>query len=125
MKVAIIGAGLQARRRAPVVFNSSEDEIKIITAEHIENAQKIADEFGCESGIGWKDHIAREEIDAVMVLTPPDTHAEISIAAMQAGKHVLCEKPLSRTISEANEMIKVANEMDKPVFVIIIVITRL
>ncbi len=110
MKVALIGAGLQARRRAPVVFNSSEDEIKIITAEHIENSQNLANEFGCEAGIGWKTIVDREDIDAVMVLTPPDSHAEISIASMKAGKHVLCEKPLSRTISEANEMIKVANE---------------
>ena len=41
MRIALIGAGLQARRRAPVVFNSAEDEIKIITAENIENSQKM------------------------------------------------------------------------------------
>ena len=89
MKVAIIGAGLQAKRRAPVVFESLDDEIVIITAEHIENSQKLAETFGCEYGVGWQGIVDREDVDAVMVLTPPDTHSEISICAMNAGKHVL------------------------------------
>jgi predicted dehydrogenase len=54
--------------------------------------------------------VDRGDIDAVLVLTPPDTHAEITIAAMESGKHVLCEKPLSRTISEAKKMVKTADD---------------
>ena len=110
MRVAIIGAGLQARRRAPVVHNWPDAEIKIITAEHLEHAKELARELGCEAGVGWKGIVDRADVDAVLVLTPPDTHAEISNAAMKAGKHVLCEKPLSRTIKEAEEMIRIAKD---------------
>ena len=105
MRVAIIGAGLQARRRAPVVHNWPDAEIKIITAEHLEHAKELARELGCEAGVGWEGIVDRADVDAVLVLTPPNTHAEISNAAMKAGKHVLCEKPLSRTIKEAEELI--------------------
>ena len=84
MRVAIIGAGLQAKRRAPVVFDSPDAEIKIITAEHLENSKELANKFGCEAGTGWEGIVDRVDIDAVLVLTPPDTHAEITIAVETA-----------------------------------------
>ncbi|NED97771.1 Gfo/Idh/MocA family oxidoreductase [Phytoactinopolyspora alkaliphila] len=52
----------------------------------------------------WRALIARDDVDLVDVCTPGDTHAEIAIAALQAGKHVLCEKPLANTVAEAEEM---------------------
>ena len=110
MRVAIIGAGLQAKRRAPVIRDWPNAEIRIISAEHLENAEALASELDCEAGVGWEGIVDRVDIDAVLVLTPPDTHAEISIAAMKAGKHVLCEKPLSRTVREAEGMIQAARD---------------
>ena len=50
----------------------------------------------------------RKDVDAVLVCTPPHLHSEISIAAMENGKHVLCEKPLCRTMSEADAMLDVS-----------------
>ena len=108
MRVAIIGAGLQARRRAPVIRDWPGMEIKIITAQHLDSAKKLAREFGCQASIGWEGIVDRTDVDAVLVLTPPDLHAKISNAAMKAGKHVLCEKPLTRTIKEAQEMVQIA-----------------
>ena len=52
--------------------------------------------------------VARDDVDLVDVCTPGDTHAEIAIAALEAGKHVLCEKPLANTVEEAEEMTRVA-----------------
>ncbi|MFI7573882.1 Gfo/Idh/MocA family protein [Micromonospora sp. NPDC049497] len=52
----------------------------------------------------WRDLIARDDIDVVDICTPGDSHAEIALAALAAGKHVLCEKPLANTVSEAREM---------------------
>ncbi|MGE0599935.1 MAG: Gfo/Idh/MocA family protein [Dehalococcoidia bacterium] len=57
----------------------------------------------------WREMIASAEIDAVAIATPNDTHAEIAIAAANAGKHVLCEKPLSMSLPEADAMIAAAN----------------
>lgn len=108
MRVAIIGAGLQAKRRAPVIKDWPDAELAIITAKNQAEAELLAQKMGCEAGEGWETIVTRPDIDIVLVCTPPDSHALISIAAMQAGKHVLCEKPLTRTISEAEEMIAVA-----------------
>jgi len=108
MRVAIIGSGLQARRRAPIIKDWPDAELAIITAKRGEEAKPLAQKMGCEAGEGWETVVTRPDIDIVLVCTPPDTHASISIAAMQAGKHVLCEKPLTRTIPEAEEMIAVA-----------------
>jgi predicted dehydrogenase len=52
----------------------------------------------------WAHLIARSDVDLVDVCTPGDTHAEIAVAALEAGKHVLCEKPLANTVAEAQAM---------------------
>jgi predicted dehydrogenase len=52
----------------------------------------------------WRALIAREDVDLVDICTPGDTHADIAIAALEAGKHVLCEKPLANTVEEARAM---------------------
>ncbi|WP_395246052.1 Gfo/Idh/MocA family protein [Agromyces sp. MMS24-K17] len=57
-----------------------------------------------ESATDWREVIARDDIDLVDIVTPGDTHAEIAIAALEAGKHVLCEKPLANTVEEAAAM---------------------
>jgi predicted dehydrogenase len=68
-------------------------------------AQQAADRLGWGSvETDWKQLIAREDIDLVDVCTPGDSHAEIAIAALEAGKHVLCEKPLANTVDEAVAM---------------------
>ncbi len=108
MRVAIIGAGLQARRRAPVIQEAPDAEIVVITAKEKAHAEPMARKMGCEAGEGWKAVVTRSDVDAVLVCTPPDIHAAISIAAMKSGKNVLCEKPLARTIPEAKEMVSVA-----------------
>ncbi len=110
MRVAIIGAGLQCRRRAPVIKDWKGTELVVIDSLHLEQAQKMAAGLGCEATADWHKTVVRPDIDVVVVCTPPHVHAEISIAAMKAGKHVLCEKPLSRTLEEASAMVAVARE---------------
>jgi predicted dehydrogenase len=57
----------------------------------------------------WKQLVSRADVDLVDVCTPGDTHAEIAIAALQAGKHVLCEKPLANSVAEAEGMVAAAD----------------
>ncbi|NJP67964.1 Gfo/Idh/MocA family protein [Streptomyces spiramenti] len=52
----------------------------------------------------WRELVARDDVELVDICTPGDTHAEIAVAALQAGKHVLCEKPLANTVAEAEAM---------------------
>ncbi len=72
-----------------------------------ERAQAFADQWGYKSiETDWRKVIERDDIDAVDICTPNDSHAEIAIAAAKAGKMILCEKPLARTVDEAEEMLK-------------------
>jgi predicted dehydrogenase len=110
MKVAIIGAGLQCRRRAPVIKEWPGASLAVIASLHLDQAKEAAARFGGEASDDWKSAVARKDVDAVLVCTPPHVHAEISIAAMRAGKHVLCEKPLTRTLAESEQMVAAAKE---------------
>jgi len=65
--------------------------------------------------LGWAEHstdwravVARDDIDLIDICSPGNTHAEITLAALAAGKHVLCEKPLANTVAEAREMTRAA-----------------
>ncbi|MDX3070916.1 Gfo/Idh/MocA family protein [Streptomyces sp. NPDC088354] len=57
----------------------------------------------------WRDLITRDDVQLVDVCTPGDSHAEIAIAALEAGKHVLCEKPLANSVAEAEAMVAAAD----------------
>jgi len=110
LKVGIIGAGLQARRRIPVFKDTRDAELTIIAAAHFERARQLAEIVGCEATDDWRKVTGSDEVNVVLVCTPPDLHAPVSISAMENGKHVLCEKPLARTIEEAKEMVNVAQK---------------
>ncbi len=56
----------------------------------------------------WKELVSRDDVQLVDICTPGDSHAEIAIAALEAGKHVLCEKPLANTVAEAEAMVEAA-----------------
>ncbi|WP_396031809.1 Gfo/Idh/MocA family oxidoreductase [Cellulomonas fimi] len=62
-----------------------------------------------EAETDWRRVLERDDIDLVDICTPGDTHAEIAIAALDAGKHVLCEKPLANTVAEAEAMVAAAD----------------
>lgn len=109
-KVAIIGAGLQAKRRLPAILEDKDFSVSWIIDLIKERADNLAKNCGAKTHTDWRTAIADNEVDVVVVLTYPDSHAEISIAAMKAGKDVLCEKPISKTEAEAHEMVAVAKK---------------
>ncbi|MBC8147174.1 MAG: Gfo/Idh/MocA family oxidoreductase [Bacteroidetes bacterium] len=110
IKVGIIGTGLQFNRRAPVIKEWPNAELTAIASLEYENAIEAAKQYNCNAYQTWQEVVALDELDVILVCTPPYVHADISVSAMRAGKHVLCEKPLSRTIEEAEEMVRVASE---------------
>jgi len=108
MRVAIIGAGLQTRRRGPIIVQSPDDELVEIAGQGVAPPRGLLDQLGGTWSSDWRRTIERQDVDAVLVCTPPDVHAEITIASFEAGKHVLCEKPLCRTLAEAEAMLAAA-----------------
>ncbi len=84
-------------------------EMALLVGRRAAAAAEAADRLGWqESTDDWRAAIARDDIDVVDICTPGDTHAEMAIAALAAGKHVLCEKPLANTVAEAEAMVAAA-----------------
>lgn len=108
LRVGLIGAGLQGGRRAPVLKQFPETELVIVASAHRETARQLADSIGCQATDHWQEVVKRNDIDVILICTPPHLHAPIGIAAMSHGKHVLCEKPLTKTLKEAEEMLAAA-----------------
>jgi predicted dehydrogenase len=112
LRVAMIGhafmgrAHAQAWRTAPHFFPLPLHPVLAVVVGRDEGrARAAAEDLGAEEwSIDWREVIARDDIDLVDICTPGDQHAEIAIAALRAGKHVLCEKPLARSVPEAVEM---------------------
>ncbi|HEY3471330.1 MAG TPA: Gfo/Idh/MocA family oxidoreductase [Amycolatopsis sp.] len=72
-------------------------------------AKAAAEKYGWEDvETDWRKLVARDDVGLVDVCTPGDSHAEIAIAALEAGKHVLCEKPLANSVAEAEAMAEAA-----------------
>jgi predicted dehydrogenase len=93
-------------RTAPQFFDIAADiELAVVVGRNADAAQEFADRFGiAEVETDWRVAIEREDIDAVDICAPGSLHAEIAIAALAAGKHVLCEKPLANSVEEAERM---------------------
>ena len=108
--VGIIGSGLQGIRRARALSFFKDFQISMVADIDEDAARRLSEEVGSTYTLDWREVVEREDIDVVIVCTPPNLHAEISVAAMEHGKHVLCEKPLARTVEEGQNMVRVAQK---------------
>ncbi|MCG8321883.1 MAG: Gfo/Idh/MocA family oxidoreductase [Cytophagales bacterium] len=115
LRIGLIGSGLMGRthsngyKRLGDFFPelAYRPVLQAVCSRTAEKVRTFAEQWGYESvETDWKAIIAREDIDAVDICTPNDTHAEIAIAAAGAGKMILCEKPLARTPEEAQSMVE-------------------
>lgn len=84
-------------------------DLAVLCGRNAEATRAAADRMGWRAvETDWKALVRRDDVDLVDVCTPGDTHAEIAVAALEAGKHVLCEKPLANTVDEARAMVAAA-----------------
>ena len=118
LRVGMVGysfmgaAHSQAWRTAPRFFDLRlAPELTALAGRDASRAQDAAGKLGWGSvETDWRRLIERDDIDLIDICSPGNTHAEIAIAALEAGKHVLCEKPLANTVEEAEKMTAVAAE---------------
>lgn len=109
--IGIVGAGFARTTQIPGFLNCKGARVVAITSRHRERAQSVADEFGIEHVANdWRELVERDDVDLVSVVTPPATHMEITIAALERGKAVLCEKPMAMDAAEAKRMTTSARE---------------
>ena len=116
LRVAMVGVGFMGRahshawRTAPRFFDLPLDpELTLLVGRDATRTEAAAATLGWDqTSVDWRDAVTRDDIDLVDICTPGDTHAEIAIAALDAGKHVLCEKPLANSVAEAERMSEAA-----------------
>jgi predicted dehydrogenase len=103
----LIGAGDIVRKRVGEALREGQGcELVAVSRARVDLAEAFAREAGARRWHkSWRDLVADEDVDAVYVATPVHLHAEQAIAAAEAGKHVLCEKPMAMTAAECDRMI--------------------
>jgi predicted dehydrogenase len=107
LKWGLIGAGDIARKRVASALRDLQNcDLVGISRARAEFAESFAKEFGARKWFSdWREMLTDQEIEAVYIATPVYLHAAQTIAAAEAGKHVLCEKPMAMTVKECDEMI--------------------
>ena len=103
MKIAVIGCGTIANAaHIPSYMNNKDAEIKYFCDIIPERAEEAVKKYGCGTAVvDYREVLADPEIEAISVCTPNKAHSEITIAALEAGKNVLCEKPAARVYEDA------------------------
>ncbi|GAB2793705.1 Gfo/Idh/MocA family oxidoreductase [Streptomyces chlorus] len=110
---AFMGAAhSQGWRTAGRVFDlPMSPELAVVCGRDAIGVRAAADRHGwADTETDWRALVERDDVDLVDICTPGDSHAEIAVAALAAGKHVLCEKPLANTVAEAEAMADAAEQ---------------
>ena len=110
LKIGIIGCGGIANNKHMPALSKLSDKCEMIAFcdENVERAEKAAAQYGAPGAKVYADYhelLANPEVEVVHVLTPNVAHAPITVAAFEAGKHVMCEKPMAHTSADAQKML--------------------
>ncbi|MBM7785369.1 aldo/keto reductase [Tenggerimyces flavus] len=113
LRWGVLGPGGIARRFAGDLPASKTGQLVAVGSRDAGRARAFADEFGAERSYGsYEELLADPDVDAVYIATPHPQHAEWSIKAAEAGKHILCEKPIAMNHAQAMAVIEAAREHD-------------
>ena len=116
LKYGIIGCGgIAENKHMPSISNLENVEMTAFCDIIAAKAEKANKEYGGGQGKVFTDYrqLVKEELDAVLVLTPNSSHCEITVAALEAGRHVMCEKPMAMNYQEAKAMIAARDKSGK------------
>ena len=112
VRIGIIGAGFAQTTQIPGFQNCEGARIVAIASARREHAAEVARQFDIPNvETDWQALVTREDIDVVSIVTPVVTHCEMTLAAMNHGKSVLCEKPMAMNADEARRMAERAREL--------------
>ena len=114
----MIGTGFARKVQIPGFLECENAEVVSVASGHLQNAKETAVEFNIEHFTDdWRETVNNKDVDLVCITTPPDTHFKIAMAAIERGKHILCEKPMAMNTGEARRMTEKAAE--KKIFALI------
>lgn len=114
VRIGIIGGGRIAQTRHLPEYSQNENvTIEGIYDLNFDRAKELAEHYRCKAYESYEELLADPSIDAVSVCTANQFHAEISVKALKAGKHVLCEKPMAVSYEECESMVEAAKENNR------------
>jgi len=117
LRVGVIGVGVMGKNHARVYTELPEAHLAALADADPHKGKQVADRFGANYYQDYREMIAKERLDAVTVATPTTTHYEVGKACLEAGIHVLMEKPLASTIDEGEKLIKLAEKKSRVLMV--------
>src|SRR5215213_8682363 len=107
--IGIVGAGFARTTQIPGFRDCMAAKVVAIASRRRDNAVEVANEFGIQHvAADWQELVERSDVDLVSIVTPPATHMEITLAALEHGKAVLCEKPMALNADQAAQMMEKA-----------------
>jgi predicted dehydrogenase len=110
-RIGVIGTGFGASVHVPAFKAAPDFEVVAIVSRHRQNAERVAGEHGVAwFGDDYRAMLREVDLDAVSIATPGGLHHEIALAAAEAGKHILCEKPFTTSVTRAKEMLAAAQK---------------
>ncbi|PIR20628.1 MAG: hypothetical protein COV45_05365 [Deltaproteobacteria bacterium CG11_big_fil_rev_8_21_14_0_20_47_16] len=112
LKLGIIGCGLIGKKRSIAALELGDRVIQCFDPNP-SSATEIASLTQCNVAATWQELVQNPDIDVVVVATPNNLHAPMTIQALQSGKHVICEKPLACTADESAEMVRTAKQHNR------------
>jgi UDP-N-acetyl-2-amino-2-deoxyglucuronate dehydrogenase len=110
VKFGLIGCGRVAPRHAQSLVQLPETQLVAVADIREDRARRFSQEYGAQAYPDYHEMLARPDIDAVTICVPSGLHAPVAIDVLQAGKHVLVEKPISLDMASADRMIATARE---------------
>ncbi|TMQ69033.1 MAG: Gfo/Idh/MocA family oxidoreductase, partial [Candidatus Eisenbacteria bacterium] len=115
IRIGLVGVGAAAQvNHIPALKKAEGLELVVLCDRDPEKAARVAQKFGIERAVDRLDDLlSLDDIEAVDICTPNYLHAPMAIAALESGKHVLCERPLARRADEAANMVKAAKKSDR------------
>src|ERR1043166_2250872 len=105
--IGIVGTGFARTTQIPGFRDCMGAKIVAIASRHRERAENVAKEFGIDNVCDdWKELVAHRDVDLVSIVTPPATHMDITLAALENRKAVLCEKPMAMSAEQTSQMVQ-------------------
>lgn len=118
LNIGIIGAGTVVRvRHLPETRMNPHAEVAAVCDIVEARAREMAQKYDCKAYTDYRKMVADPDLDAIIVAATNTTHAEMTIAALEAGKHVMCEKPMATSLQDARKMIEASEKSGKQLMI--------
>ena len=115
LRVGIIGVGWGSHVQVPGFRAADGFEPVALCARTPERLERVAGKLGIsETATDWESFVTRDDLDVISVATPTVMHRDMTLAALDAGKAVLCEKPLAGDLDAARDMVRAADKSSRP-----------